>query len=1371
MNIGLVSNDERDQRFNKAVDTNRYMQLKEHRENLRSEYIKKGILDDPNAKMSLTNARAIVGTCLKMCPEFEAEEREYQKGLDKLEMIPGTEKVDRNAAVKTYHRSAAGNEQPLPEDIRTPETLSKTMDYLINKILASDEKMCDSHQFIRDRTRSIRQDFSLQNIRDIRSIKVYERIARYHILSVHMLSEESFFSEAQEMEQLKKTLQSLLEFYDEARLKSGSNSQITENESEMRAYHLLAHMRSMDGRLLAERLPDSIFWSPIFQQSLKLTQLAQCSNSLIGRNEPPNLDCAQNFFTTFFKQVKSNKTPYLLACVAEFHFVDIRRSSLKALNKSIHYQENFEYPTPKLTEILGFDSINECVEFCTAYSLKSNELTTGLGQKFRKVYVMIEPELKPKRKKNILILEKKRVGLSNSDIVNFNSISSTPLRIDSPISNPIPQATQPNRLYSKILLNGVSKPDIACENKPPIKSLALNAIDKEKLKSSFNLAKSETNKPAQQVSVLSETKNPFRSTQTTAIKSEAVSFDFSKAFPEDKNKPSPFNNQPTPSITSQKQTPFNPPPSFSISNNTSPIPKSNSNTEIKNSSTLIPNEVKKNSIGFSFNSNLSLAETNSNVNSLSFSLKQPTQPLSIPITTANLLKTESPPKNEKTKPLFENPISSFSNPNINNSFPPSEKSNNQLHVSFGKKRENISLTEISKNIYNELVSDIISDLVTSDLLTRKKNYSLFNELTEQISENLFEHSIYSLTYQMSFSILYKEKADEFYKDRMVQYSFSKWLSNTRKIIYNKTKIQKQKEIVSSLLSKSDSLFLKSQVQNVNRNVLHLKPVDVVSICGSINSYVNEDLRSSPYKNRLIKQETNHTLRSKVLPTEIKSQLWESASLGQNMCSVLESLTNFKSFNTPTIYSSDLKNTLVKSNIAVWCSSDASLAMRWFWWQLDSRLDQFNNQDRFEGVARFLCDKVELNFCEGEFINSNLKSLEFEPDAHIIFLESPSRIDSMQYWNEFNLMLEKISVFSDSYLNEHTTKDKLVQPPLILVYLWPSENLSNPRMNNICDQFFKFGLQLRLEKNLFSSCKVEALTFDTHPSSQIAESFGWLLSMISAKIDKEQINPDCAIKVIQNLVMDSFERISTSLPSIIYKIDDVSEFSHYELINVLSNIINSTFSSESQFIDLLSLGYGKKNIGHLPKMQFKNRNDSIYDLFTGYCTNPLVLSFTKPAIGYEQSLLDEVISELTNSIQYPISFVSISLYTMMKSLKKIKHFVNSNEYLSLKKFLIVKSSIKEVLIDSELSSSICVPSLKTANSTATNGLALVVDNLNSCSSRKRPPAFYPADFIKPRKKSVSGSTSLPNKRPQSPKPVNNNLYEINELAETDKVVPT
>ncbi|OMJ09679.1 SAC3 family protein 1, partial [Smittium culicis] len=294
MNIGLVSNDERDQRFNKAVDTNRYMQLKEQRENLRSEYIKKGILDDPNAKMSLTNARAIVGTCLKMCPDFEAEEREYQKGLDKLEMIPGTEKVDRNAAVKTYHRSAAGNEQPLPEDIRTPETLSKTMDYLINKILASDENMCDSHQFIRDRTRSIRQDFSLQNIRDIHSIKVYERIARYHILSVHMLSEESFFSEAQEMEQLKKTLQSLLEFYDEARLKSGSNSQITENEAEMRAYHLLAHMRSMDGRLLAQRLPDCIFWSPIFQQSLKLTQLAQCSNSLIGRNEPPNLDCAQN---------------------------------------------------------------------------------------------------------------------------------------------------------------------------------------------------------------------------------------------------------------------------------------------------------------------------------------------------------------------------------------------------------------------------------------------------------------------------------------------------------------------------------------------------------------------------------------------------------------------------------------------------------------------------------------------------------------------------------------------------------------------------------------------------------------------------------------------------------------------------------------------------------------------------------------------------------------------------------------------------------------------------------------------------------------------------------------------------------------------
>jgi hypothetical protein len=79
------------------------------------------------------------------------------------------------------------------------------MDYLVDQVLTNhDLETC--HGFIRDRTRSIRQDFTRQNIRDIRAIQVFEKIARFHIMCLHEMCEvdESRFSHQQEMEQLRK---------------------------------------------------------------------------------------------------------------------------------------------------------------------------------------------------------------------------------------------------------------------------------------------------------------------------------------------------------------------------------------------------------------------------------------------------------------------------------------------------------------------------------------------------------------------------------------------------------------------------------------------------------------------------------------------------------------------------------------------------------------------------------------------------------------------------------------------------------------------------------------------------------------------------------------------------------------------------------------------------------------------------------------------------------------------------------------------------------------------------------------------------------------------------------------------------------------
>lgn len=237
-----ISNESRELRFNTKPMGNNYLEMKEKREQQRKQYIKEGLIDDPDKPRRLEDAITFVGTCEDKCPEFERYEREFQKNLDKFEIdsslgTDGFWHVDHSKAVKAYHRSAAGNEQPLPCDVRPPHILKKTLDYLIDEIIMN-HGIDSSHGFVRDRTRSIRQDFTLQNNRDEIAIEVHERIGRYHILCCHQLCQKEGFSMQQEKEQLFKVLQSLQEFYDDMR----DRGKICPNEAEFRAYYIISHI-------------------------------------------------------------------------------------------------------------------------------------------------------------------------------------------------------------------------------------------------------------------------------------------------------------------------------------------------------------------------------------------------------------------------------------------------------------------------------------------------------------------------------------------------------------------------------------------------------------------------------------------------------------------------------------------------------------------------------------------------------------------------------------------------------------------------------------------------------------------------------------------------------------------------------------------------------------------------------------------------------------------------------------------------------------------------------------------------------------------------------------------------------------------------
>ncbi|KAJ2503019.1 actin cytoskeleton and mitosis protein [Coemansia sp. RSA 1972] len=377
----------RRERFNNTEGERRYQQLVAQRAQRRQQ-----LLSQSNVhKGSLSEAAKIVGTCTLMCPEFEREERQLKNNIAQPEMFPGTRQADPARTVKTFHRSAAGNEEPLPEDLRTPDTLQRTLDHLVNVVIAADQELRSCHGFVRDRTRSIRQDFTIQNIRDSTTVAVCERIARFHIVSLHILCGNKDFAEHQDMEQLRNTLKTLIELYDDHRKLRA----VCANEAEFYAYYIVSHLRDPDAKRVAERLPRHIFTAPIVQQALKLHMLSEASTA--PRRDTRTGWAAQNLGVQFFRAVASPATPLLLACLAEYYFPSIRRSALRSMCDAFPYQEGKEYPVTDFAEMLAFDSVDEVQEFCAQFNVGLRGAGVKLGERVKGRIVFQEPAQQPRR--------------------------------------------------------------------------------------------------------------------------------------------------------------------------------------------------------------------------------------------------------------------------------------------------------------------------------------------------------------------------------------------------------------------------------------------------------------------------------------------------------------------------------------------------------------------------------------------------------------------------------------------------------------------------------------------------------------------------------------------------------------------------------------------------------------------------------------------------------------------------------------------------------------------------------------------------------------------------------------------------------------
>ncbi|CAK7563074.1 MAG: actin cytoskeleton and mitosis protein [Sporothrix epigloea] len=352
-----------------------------YRDEVRKSLVKAGLIDDPKVRKRLDQAIDFKGICEEMCPEYEKIERIFQHNVmiaEKSESPDGTMWPSTPLMVKALTRSSAGQEAPLPMDVRTVAALKRTLDHLIDNVLSDDSRLPSVHNFLWDRTRAIRRDFifhsNMSKEEMLQQIYCFETITRFHATSLHLLSQKGFapegFDQRQEREQLSKALLSLLQAYDDCKDRHIE----CVNECEFRAYFILlnAHDPNFQHKV-AEWGMKLWYDSDDVQTAMTLAQTMQSVWDWRGPIKPTApTTTALGAFGTFFRIVASPQVSYTMACLAEMHFVHVRRGILRNITRA--YARARDSPKDltiaALNSMLRFDTIDEAWEFVSANKLE-----------------------------------------------------------------------------------------------------------------------------------------------------------------------------------------------------------------------------------------------------------------------------------------------------------------------------------------------------------------------------------------------------------------------------------------------------------------------------------------------------------------------------------------------------------------------------------------------------------------------------------------------------------------------------------------------------------------------------------------------------------------------------------------------------------------------------------------------------------------------------------------------------------------------------------------------------------------------------------------------------------------------------------------
>ncbi|KAF5243225.1 hypothetical protein FAUST_2966 [Fusarium austroamericanum] len=352
-----------------------------YRSKARASLTKAGLIDDPEKRKTLQDAIDFKGICEDMCPEYEKITRINEMDVHQPEKNPKTTFANTSRMIKKLARSAAGQEAPLPMDVRSIPALKRTLDYLIDDLLREDGRLPGLHGFLWDRTRAIRRDFTFFSslTPDEMKLQVYvlENIARFHVTALHLLTQEGKapedFVEQQELEQLGKALLSLRDAYDDC----NDQGIRCENEPEFRAYYLIFHAYDSNIIETLQRQWKPNLWrdSDEVRTAVSLVEALQNTQDFHGPlKDAPSL-AASSAYQSYFRIVEDPKVSYTMACFAECHFPRLRRCILSAIKRGLARprETSKDVTAAELNKFLRFDTVEQAIEFAELHNIEFGE--------------------------------------------------------------------------------------------------------------------------------------------------------------------------------------------------------------------------------------------------------------------------------------------------------------------------------------------------------------------------------------------------------------------------------------------------------------------------------------------------------------------------------------------------------------------------------------------------------------------------------------------------------------------------------------------------------------------------------------------------------------------------------------------------------------------------------------------------------------------------------------------------------------------------------------------------------------------------------------------------------------------------------------